>query len=171
MSHSGLWFLVFGGGGKRILQKNPTLLRYIACRKPFSVRESLSLSNKSLPFPKHLPFIFSSNPFFSLISSFSFFLPYLIGFPRSSPSSTTRSLMRSCPLQSHTAVAVLLLALFLFALVRGFFCEERCGLLRPAFIHPCPCLKFLAFPVSSPTPAVFARFVLWVFFWPNFFGD
>jgi len=84
--------------------------------------------------------------------------------------------MRSCSLQSHTAIELLLVAAFflalLFALVRGFFRVERCGVLRPAFIRPCPCLKFSAFPVSSPIQAAFVRFVLWVFdFCPNFFGD
>jgi len=111
MSHSGLWFLVFGGGGKRILQKNPTLLRYIACRKPFSVRESLSLSNKSLPFPKHLPFIFSSNTFF-FSSLLSFFLPYLIGFPRSSPSDNKLPFSCVLALINHTPPSLFFSLLF-----------------------------------------------------------
>lgn len=166
MSHSGLWFVVFGGGEKRILQKNPTLFRYIACRKPFSVRESLSLSNKSLPFPRHLTFIFSSNLFFfsSLLSQF--FSPYLIGFLRSSsPSDNSFFLMRSSSHQSLNAIPLFFFAL-LFALLRGFFRLQRCGLL----IHPYPCLKFLAFPVSSFIHPLFLRFLLWAFILPQLFS-
>jgi len=46
---------------------------------------------------------------------------------------------------------------------------ERCGVLHPAFIHPYPCLKFSAFPVSSFIQSVFLRSVLWGFgFAPTF---
>ncbi|KAK7384680.1 hypothetical protein VNO78_30381 [Psophocarpus tetragonolobus] len=68
--------------------------------------------------------------------------------------------MRSCSQQSHIVVVVAFFFALLFALVRGFFRGEHYRFHHPGLIHPCPCPKFSAFPVSSSIP--YAFFSIWL---------
>ncbi|KAK7311106.1 hypothetical protein RJT34_09013 [Clitoria ternatea] len=75
--------------------------RFIACNKPFSVRESVSIYNKSLSFSQSLSFNFSSSSFSPL-----FFFRPILGFRHfSNLQSLFSSISFSCliPLNNHTS--------------------------------------------------------------------